>query len=154
MGFIRNSMGVLVGLGVAMLLITLGLRLHTGWITYKEFSPFIHWSKQLEAMKNENWFFVALLFASGVGSSIGGVVTALIVKHAKVAYAMLIGFILLFLAVLDIIINPNHPIFYQIGIFLTFFPSSWVGGKIVEVIHDKSVRRKRKLAKNKASQNG
>jgi hypothetical protein len=62
----------------------------------------------------------------------------MIVRYAKVAYALLIGFILLFLAMLDIIIFPYHPTFYKIGIFLTFFPFSWVGGKIVSVIYDKN----------------
>ncbi len=149
MEFLRNTIAVILGLGVAMLTITFGLKLNSAWITYTEFSPFKNWGRLLEAVREDEGFFFALLVSSGVGSTIGGVVTALIVKYAKVAYAMLIGFILLFMAVLDIIIFPNHPVFYQIGIFLTFFPSSWVGGKIVEVIHERGQKKKRRLEKLK-----
>ncbi len=66
-------------------------------------------------------FFVALLVSSGIGAMIGGVVTALVVKYAKVAYAILIGFILLFIAMLDVIIFPFHPTFYKISIFSYIF---------------------------------
>ncbi|MBP7173747.1 MAG: hypothetical protein KBA33_06725 [Cloacibacterium sp.] len=144
MEFLRNTIAVLLGLGIAMLAITFGLRLNSAWITYAELSPFKNWGRLLEAVKDDEGFFFALLISSGVGSTIGGIVTALVVKYAKVAYAMLIGFILLFIAVLDIIIFPHHPVFYQIGIFLTFFPSSWVGGKIVEVIHERAIKKKKK----------
>jgi predicted MFS family arabinose efflux permease len=63
-----------------------------------------------------------LLFSSGIGATIGGVVTAVIVKYAKVAYAILIGFMMLFIAMLDIIIFPYHPTFYKILIFIIYFP--------------------------------
>ena len=121
MNFLRNTFAVLIGLFVAMVVITIGLRINSEWITYSGITPFDKWSQ--------------LLISSGLASTIGGITTALLVKYAKVAYAMLIGFILLFLAVLDIIFFASHPIFYQIGIFLTFFPFSWVGGKIIEVIY-------------------
>ncbi len=78
---------------------------------------------------------------------IGGVVTALGVKYAKVAYAILIGFILLFIAMLDVIIFPFHPTFYKISIFLIFFPFSWIGGKVVEVLTNKWS----KIKKNKVN---
>ncbi|MBP8085105.1 MAG: hypothetical protein KAY28_03045, partial [Cloacibacterium sp.] len=90
----------------------------------------------------DSGFFWTLLFSSGIGATIGGVVTAVIVKYAKVAYAILIGFIMLFIAMLDIIIFPYHPTFYKILIFIIYFPFSWIGGKIVEVIFE---RKKRKL---------
>lgn len=141
MNFIRNTIGVLVGLGVAALIITLGVRLNPSWITYKEFAPFKQWEALLISVQHKPYFFVALMISSGIASTVGGVVTALIVKYAKVAYAILIGFILLFVAMLDIIIFPYHPTFYKIGIFLIFFPFSWIGGKIVEVIYE----RKKKL---------
>ena len=137
MSFLRNTFAVLLGLGVAMLIITIGLRINSEWITYPGFTPF------------ENWFFVALLISTGVASTIGGITTALIVKKAKVAYAILIGFILLFLAVLDIVFFGYHPTFYQIGIFLTIFPFSWVGGKIIEVIFNQREEKNRKIQSNK-----
>lgn len=134
---------MLTGLAVAGLLISLGIRLNSAWITYDEFAPFQHWESLLEKMQYKPYFFVALLISSGIAATVGGVVTAIIVKYAKVAYAILIGFILLFLAMLDIIIFPYHPTFYKILIFLTFFPFSWIGGKITEVIYKRKKRRER-----------
>ena len=144
MEFLRNTIAVILGLGVAMLTITFGLKLNSAWITYTEFSPFKNWGRLLEAVREDEGFFFALLVSSGVGSTIGGVVTALIVKYAKVAYAILIGFILLFITMLDIIVFPYHPTFFKICIFLTFFPFAWIGGKITEIIYDR--KKKRKLA--------
>ena len=133
MNFLRNTFAVLIGLFIAMIIITIGLRINSEWITYSGLTPFDKWSQLLHDMKKNDGFFIALLISSGLASTIGGITTALLVKYAKVAYAMLIGFILLFMAVLDIIIFPYHPTFYQVGIFLTFFPFSWIGGKIVEI---------------------
>ena len=143
MNFLRNTFAVLTGLAVAGLLISLGIRLNSAWITYDEFAPFQHWKSLLEKMEHKPYYFVALLISSGIAATVGGVVTAIIVKYAKVAYAILIGFILLFLAMLDIIIFPYHPTFYKILIFLTFFPFSWIGGKITEVIYKRKKRRER-----------
>ena len=145
MNFLRNTFAVLTGLAVAGLLISIGIRLNSAWITYEEFAPFQHWKSLLEKMEHKPYFFVALLISSGIAATVGGVVTAIIVKYAKVAYAILIGFILLFMSMLDIIIFPYHPTFYKILIFLTFFPFSWIGGKITEVIYNRKRRRERKL---------
>ena len=98
-------------------------------------------------METKPYFVVALLISSGIAATVGGVVTAIIVKYAKVAYAILIGFILLFIAMLDIIIFPYHPTFYKILIFLTFFHFAWMGGKITEVIYERKKRRNRRLQK-------
>lgn len=144
MNFLRNTLGVIVGLAVAGLIISVGIRINPDWVTYEKFSPFQNWEKFLFSMRKNNAFWVFLLFLSGIGASVGGVVTAMIVKYAKVAYAILIGFILLFCAMLDIIIFPYHPTFYKICIFLTFFPFAWLGGKITEVIYERN--RKRKIA--------
>lgn len=153
MNFLRNTIGVLVGLGVAGVLISLGVRLNSAWITYDEFAPFQHWEILLMAMEHKPYFFVALLISSGIAATVGGVITAIIVKYAKVAYAILIGFILLFIAMLDIIIFPYHPTFYKILIFLTFFPFSWIGGKITEVIYERKKRRlKRQMHRKSAAQ--
>lgn len=142
MEFVRNTLGVLIGLAVASLIITLGVRLNPSWITYSEFAPFQHWEELLKSVEHRPYFFVVLLISSGLASTVGGVVTALIVPYAKVAYAILIGFILLFVAMLDIIIFPYHPTFYKIIIFLIFFPFSWIGGKIIEVIYERKRKRK------------
>ncbi|AQW90862.1 hypothetical protein HZP84_15270 [Elizabethkingia anophelis] len=146
MNFLRNTFGVILGLFVAALIITLGVRLNPAWITYEQFAPFKRWEYLLYSVRNKDYFFVALLVSSGIGAMIGGVVTALVVKYAKVAYAILIGFILLFIAMLDVIIFPFHPTFYKISIFLIFFPFSWIGGKVVEVLTNKWS----KIKKNKS----
>ena len=100
-------------------------------------------------MEHKPYFFVALLISSGIGATVGGVVTAILVKYAKVAYAILIGFILLFIAMLDIIIFPYHPTFYKILIFLTFFPCAWMGGKITEIIYERKKKKLRRLQNKK-----
>lgn len=147
MNFLRNTIAVLLGLGIAGLIISFGIRINPDWITYERFSPFQSWENFLFSMQDKDGFFVFLLFLSGIGATIGGVVTAIVVKYAKVAYAILIGFILLFIAMMDVIINPYHPTFYKICIFLTFFPFSWIGGKITEVIFERKKRLAKKAAK-------
>ncbi len=149
MNFLRNTFAVLTGLAVAGLLISLGIRLNSSWITYDEFAPFQRWESLLKSMEHKPYFFVALLISSGIAATVGGVVTAIIVKYAKVAYAILIGFILLFMAMLDIIIFPYHPTFYKILIFLTFFPFAWIGGKITEVIYLRKKKREKKILQKK-----
>ena len=138
MEFLRNTLAVVVGLFVSAMVISLGIRLNADWVTFTNFTPFQNWEAFLEKRQNDAEFYWILLLLSGISATIGGVISAIIVRYAKVAYALLIGFILLFLAMLDIIIFPYHPTFYKIGIFLTFFPFSWVGGKIVSVIYDKN----------------
>ena len=150
MNFIRNTIAVMVGLGVAALVISLGIRINPDWVTYDRFSPFQNWEKFLLSMRGRDEFFVFLLFLSGAAATVGGVITAIVVKYAKVAYAILIGFILLFIAMLDIIIFPYHPTFYKILIFLTFFPFAWLGGKITEVLYERKKSRERnKFRKSK-----
>lgn len=144
MNFLRNTFAVIVGLFVAGLIITLGIRLNPSWVTYDRYSAFQQWDSVLKSVQHKPYFFVALLISTGVASTVGGVIAAVIVKYAKVAYAILIGFILLFIAMLDIIIFPYHPTFYKISIFLTFFPFAWMGGKITEVIYERKKKLKAK----------
>ncbi|UOE40745.1 hypothetical protein MTP09_12665 [Chryseobacterium suipulveris] len=149
MNFLRNTLAVIVGLAVSGLIISLGIRLNPSWINYEAITPFQQWERVLKSVEHKPYFFVALLISSGIGATVGGVATAIIVKYAKVAYAILIGFILLFVAMLDIIIFPYHPTFYKILIFLTFFPFAWIGGKITEVIYERKKKRLRKLQNKK-----
>lgn len=149
MNFLRNTFAVIIGLAVAALIITLGIRLNSSWITYEDFTPFKRWETLLKSVEHKPYFFVALLISSGIAATVGGVVTAIMVKYAKVAYAILIGFILLFIAMLDIIVFPYHPTFYKILIFLTFFPFAWMGGKITEVIYERKKKNTRKLQHKK-----
>lgn len=138
MNFIRNTLGVLMGLAVAAVIISLGVRIDSSWSeSYNGLSPFEHWEKVLYSVKGDSGFFWTLLFSSGIGATVGGIVTAIVVKYAKVAYAILIGFMMLFIAMLDIIIFPYHPTFYKILIFIIYFPFSWIGGKVVEIIYER-----------------
>lgn len=141
MSYIRNTFAVLIGLIIAGLIISLGIRANPNWVTFDAFTPFDTWSHFLQTMQDDNGFFAFLLFMSGLGTTIGGVATAIFVKRGKVAYAILVGFIMLFIALLDIVINPYHPTFYKLMVFLVFFPFSWVGGKIVEVIYHNKLRK-------------
>ncbi len=135
MSIVRNTIGVFVGLIVALLVVTVAINLDPNWIEYDGNFVYRHWQRVVKNARDE--FFIALLVSGGIGSMVGGVVTALIVKEAKTAYAMLIGFILFIVAVVDIIFTTDHPTFYEIGIFLVFFPASWIGGKIVDLITNK-----------------
>ena len=141
MNFLRNTLGVLCGLAMAGVIISLGVKINSSWVNYEGFFPFKHWWALLKSVENKPGFFWTLLLSSGFGATIGGVTTAVIVKYAKVAYAILIGFILLFIAMLDIIVFPYHPTFYKILIFITYFPFAWLGGKIVEVIYERNKRK-------------
>lgn len=149
MNFLRNTFAVIIGLAVAAFIITLGVRLNSSWITYEGFTPFQQWESLLKSVEHKPYFFVALLISSGIAATVGGVVTAIVVKYAKVAYAILIGFILLFVAMLDIIVYPYHPTFYKILIFLTFFPFAWMGGKITEVLYERKKKKSRNLQQKK-----
>jgi len=141
--FLRNTFAVLLGLSVVALVITLGIRLNSSWITYDEFSPIANWGRLLESVDGKDYFFVALLISSGIGSMLGGIVAALVVKYAKVAYALLIGFIHLFISMLDVISFPHHPTFYKISILVIIFPFSWIGGKIVEFMYERGRMKKK-----------
>lgn len=135
----RNTLAVVSGLCVAITLILIGITLNKNWfdelsgvdLTQKG-EVLIYWRSVLR--QAPHGFFIALLVSCGVGSTVGGVVTAMMVKTAKPAYAMIIGFILFILAVIDILLVEGHPTWYSIAMFFIFFPFSWVGGKIVEVI--------------------
>lgn len=141
---IRNSLAIILGLFTATLIINLGLRIGFDRFSGADLSVFEHWDRllQTESAQKNNYFFVALLLSSGIGSTFGGVVSAIIVTRAKVAYAMLIGFILLFIAMLDVIIFPYHPTFYKVTIFFTYFPFSWIGGKFVEILYQNFLNRR------------
>ncbi len=137
---LRNTIAVLTGLAVSVTLILLAITADKHWfdelqnveLRYKS-DVILYWRSVVAQAPDT--FFVVLLISFGVASMIGGVVTALLVPRAKEAYAMFIGFILFFIAVMDIIFTPNHPTWYEIGIFFVFFPFSWLGGKIVALLY-------------------
>ncbi len=133
MTIVRNTFGVILGLIVALAIISIAVKIDPNWIEYDGNFVFKHWKRVVKSATHE--FFIALLISEGFASMVGGIVTAIIVKEAKVAYALLIGFILFILAILDIIFVKGHPTFYEIGVFFVFFPFSWLGGEIVTILY-------------------
>jgi hypothetical protein len=72
MNFIRNTIAVIVGLGIAGLIITLGIRAFPQWVNFDAFAPFEHWQRFLQSKQNDGAFFGFLLFISGLGTTVGG----------------------------------------------------------------------------------
>ncbi len=143
---IRNTAAVLLGLLVAITVITFSVMINSYWIPYDyKGLPIEHWKSIVRTAKGE--FFIALLISSGVGSLLGGVVCALIVKTAKRAYAMLIGFILLIAAIVFVFIFKGHPTWYVVSLFFIFFPFSWLGAQIVQWLQTKVIKSKKASTK-------
>ena len=148
MTILRNTLAVLIGLAVAMGIITFGISLNQNWIEY-DYSrfPYEHWNRVItyaaKTPKVRQEFFIALLFSCGVGAIFGGLVTAAIVNRAKKAYAALVGFILFLIAYLDVIFTPNHPTWYELSIFPVLFFFSWLGGLLTDLL-SKKIRRSKK----------
>lgn len=140
--FLRNSFGVLIGLAVALTIIMLGITLNDNWIEY-DYSqfPYEHWNRVIRyaARTHEirDEFFAVLLASCGIGAMIGGLVTAIIVKRAKKAYAVFVGFILFLIAMGDVIFTPEHPTWYELSILPVFFFFSWLGGLLTDVVTKK-----------------
>ncbi|MGM5629363.1 hypothetical protein O2K51_00560 [Apibacter raozihei] len=140
---IRNTIAVLSGLFVAVAIITSSVMINPYWIPYEYKGLAIeYWTPIIKTAKGE--FFIALLISSGIGSLLGGIVCALIVKTAKKAYAMLIGFILLLTAIATVFIFPGHPTWYIVSMFFIFFPFSWLGAQLVEWLQNKKEAKSKK----------
>ena len=140
--FFRNTLSVIAGLCVAVVLILFAITTNKTWFDelsgvqfHQKGDVILYWQSVVRQAPDN--FFLALLIAYGVGSTVGGIVTALLVKTAQEAYAMLIGFILFAIAIADILFVEGHPSWYSICIFFVFFPFSWLGGKIVKVLKNK-----------------
>lgn len=136
---LKNTLAVLAGVLVALVLILLAITTNKNWfvelsdiVLNNKGAVILYWRSVVRQAPDN--FFIALLLSYGVGSIIGGIVTATLVNKAKQAYAMLIGFILFAIAIADILFVEGHPIWYNILIFFVFFPCSWLGGKIVDVL--------------------
>lgn len=143
--FLRNFIAVLIGLGIALVVITFGITLNENWIEY-DYSkfPYEHWNRVIKHAARtpeiRNEFFLALLFSCGLGAICGGVVTAMLVPKAKKAYAVFVGFILFVIALLDVIFTPNHPTWYELSIMPVLFFFSWLGGVIIDFVSKKISR--------------
>ncbi|MCB9203099.1 MAG: hypothetical protein H6604_08655 [Flavobacteriales bacterium] len=138
MNVLRNTIAVIIGLFVSMVIIIIGITLNEEWIQYHNYDPYFPFERWQRVVKGaSDWFFVALLISGGIASIIGGITTALIVNNAKVAYSMLIGLILFIIGIADNVLTSGHPTWYNISMFFVYFPASWIGGKIVEKITKK-----------------
>lgn len=139
---LRNTIAIILGLFVALLIITIGITINKTWFEELDFinleqkqNIYRYWRHVvIFASKNLRIFFFALLVSTGIGAIVGGVVTAIIVKTAKQAYALFIGFLLMIFALLDVIFTPSHPTWYELSVVPVLFFFSWLGGKIVDVI--------------------
>lgn len=134
---LRNSIGVIVGLVVALVLIMFGIMLKSNWSPYDYITIYEHWNRVIKQAAKGSYreeFFIALLFFEGLGAMVGGFITALIVKKAKRAYAVLVGFILFIIAFLDICFTAYHPTWYEILLLPVLFFFSWLGGLVTEII--------------------
>ena len=143
--FLRNFIAVILGLAVALVIITFGITLNDNWIEY-DYSrfPYEHWNRVIRYAARtpevRDEFFLALLFSNGVGAIFGGLVTAMIVPRAKKAYAVFVGFILFLIAMGDVIFTPNHPTWYELALLPVLFFFSWLGGLITDLVSKKLAR--------------
>lgn len=145
--FLRNFIAVILGLAVALVIITFGITLNDNWIEY-DYSrfPYEHWNRVIRYAARtpeiRDEFFLALLFSNGVGAIFGGLVTAMIVPKAKKAYAVFVGFILFLIAMGDVIFTPNHPTWYELALLPVLFFFSWLGGLITDLVSKKLAQLK------------
>ncbi len=145
---LRNVLAVIIGLAFALVFMTTAITSVAtayGWevdgLIFDEWRHVIKHFARLSEASHERGFFWSLLISSGLGSMIGGTITAIIVKRAKLAYAMLIGFILLIIGLLDVVFTPYHPFWYEVTLLPILFFFSWLGGKIVVIIYKKFFRK-------------
>lgn len=145
---LRNTIGVIIGLAIALLIIMLGISLNQNWIEY-DYSrfPYEHWNRVIryasKTPKVKEHFFIALLVSCGVGAIFGGLISAAIVKRAKKAYAAFVGFLLFVIAYLDVIFTPGHPTWYEVSILPVLFFFSWLGGLLTDLMSKKLTRREK-----------
>lgn len=107
---------------------------------YEHWNRVIRYAARTPKVRDE--FFLMLLFSCGIGSMVGGLITAMIVIRAKKAYAILVGFILFLIALGDIIFTPNHPTWYELSIMPVFFFFSWLGGLLTDLASKQIVLKK------------
>ena len=50
MNFLRNTLGVLCGLAMAGVIISLGVKINSSWVNYEGFFPFEHWWELLKSV--------------------------------------------------------------------------------------------------------
>ncbi len=152
--FLRNTLAVILGLLVVYLIINSAITLNAhrlGWddeAVFPEWRHIIKFFTRGDGKEFELDFFGMMLLSSGISALCGGIVTALIVKRAKQAYSMLIGFILLIVAFGDVIITPYHPTWYEILICPVLFLFSWIGGLIIDIIYKKFFRKQKPSAQS------
>ena len=65
MNFSRNTLAVIVGLGIAGPIIILGIRVFPQWVTFETIAPLEHWQRFLFSMKDDQDFIGYLMFISG-----------------------------------------------------------------------------------------
>ena len=150
---LRNTIAVIIGLAIIFLIIQFGLIYNAnrlGWDdkVFPEWRHIIKYFSHGEGKKHEVQFFGSMLAISGIAALVGGVITALIVKRAKQAYTRLVGFVVLIVALGDVLFTPYHPTWYEIAICPVLFFSSWIGGLFVDLIYKKFIKKQKPLSQS------
>lgn len=152
--FLQNTIAVLLGLLVVYLIINMGITYNAYKLGWEDETVFPEWRHIIKYFSRGNGkpyevqFFGMMLLSSGIAALSGGIVTAILVKRAKQAYSMLIGFIILLVAFGDVIITPYHPTWYEIAICPVLFTFSWIGGLIIDIIYKKFFRKKKSASQS------
>ncbi|WP_313578965.1 hypothetical protein [Chishuiella sp.] len=150
---LRNTIAVIIGLVIIYVIIQFGLVFNAnrlGWDekVFPEWRHIIKYFSNGIGKKHEVQFFGSMLVISGFAALVGGIITATIVKRAKQAYTMFVGFIVFLVALGDILITPNHPTWYEISICPVLFFSSWIGGLIVDLIYKKFLKKHKPISQS------
>ncbi|WP_185870303.1 hypothetical protein [Blattabacterium cuenoti] len=130
----RNIFSVIIGIGVSITEILSAIELIKKWFVKIQFIPLKNLQDIFIYAPTE--FFIILTFFYAISSFIGGITTALFVKIAKKAYAVLNGFILFIIAFIHIFLY-TLPLWFKIIIFPIFFSFSYLGGEFIENFYKK-----------------
>jgi hypothetical protein len=74
--------------------------------------------------------FLFPLLAHAIGSMMGGLLAAAIVKEHKMRFALGVGVFFFLGGMINIIILPAPTWFIVVDLILAYFPFAWMGGKL------------------------
>ncbi|WP_223843721.1 hypothetical protein [Blattabacterium cuenoti] len=130
----RNILSVFLGVIISIIEILYFIKIIKRWFLKIKFIP-LNKLKYI-FFKAPTEFFLILIFFYAFSALLGGLITAFFVKNAKIAYAILTGFILFLIALFHIFFYPL-PLWFKIIILPLFLPFSYLGGYFIEIIQKK-----------------
>jgi len=74
--------------------------------------------------------FLFVLLAYGVGSFIGGLLSAFLSKNGRVANAVIVGSILMIFGIINLLMIP-HPVWFTLVSIMLFIPCAYLAGQLV-----------------------